>query len=374
MRPWLALLCAAALLACGEKPAPFEWNLPSGFPTPTVPADNPMSREKVELGRHLFYDRRLSGNETTSCGTCHLQALAFTEGRAHALGSTGELHRRSSMSLVNVAYLPSLTWANPLITRLEQQALLPMFGEEPVELGLAGKEQELLQRLRADATYQKLFPAAFPEDKEPFSLTSITRALASFQRSLISGRSAYDRYASGEDPGALSSSAKRGMALFFSEKTECFHCHGGFNFSDSTVHEGKPFAEVLFHNTGLYNLDGQGAYPAVDTGLLEVTQQPEDMGRFRTPTLRNIALTAPYMHDGSIATLEEAIAHYQVGGRRITEGPHAGSGELSPLKSSFVKGFTLSEQERDDLASFLRSLTDEEFVRDPRFADPFAVK
>ena len=121
-------------------------------------------------------------------------------------------------------------------------------------------------------------------------------------------------------------SAKRGLDLFFSEELECFHCHGGFNFSQSTIHQGKAFTEIEFHNTGLYNIDGQGAYPADNTGINEITLRPEDMGRFRAPTLRNVALTAPYMHDGSIETLREVIVdHYAVGGRTIKSGPNTGS-------------------------------------------------
>ena len=349
----------------------YNWVLPRGFPTPKVPEDNPMSAEKVELGRRLFYETRMSIDGTFSCAFCHEQKKAFTDGLALAVGVTGELHPRSSMSLANVAYNSVLAWANPTLFQLEKQALIPMFGEEPVELGLVGKEQELLQVFKDDSLYQQLFTQAFPNEGDPFTLSNLTAALASFQRILISGDSAYDRFNRG-DPSALSFSAQRGLEMFFSEKLECFHCHGGFNFSQSVTHEGKAFTEVEFHNTGLYNIDSKGAYPADNTGINEITLKPEDMGRFRAPTLRNVALTAPYMHDGSIETLRDIIVdHYSAGGRTIESGPNAGVGSENPFKSNFLSGFSLNEQEIDDIVAFLESLTDEAFITDPRFSNPF---
>ncbi len=349
----------------------YDWGLPPGFPKPKVPADNPMSADKVELGRRLFYDKRLSGNQTFSCASCHRQELAFTDGLARAKGSTGEEHPRGSMSLANAGYNAVLTWANPVISSLEQQCLLPMFGEAPVELGLAGKEEELVARLEAEPVYVDLFPRAFPEAAKAVSLETITRAIAAFERSLISGRSAYDRFTQGGDKAAMSAAALRGRELYFSEQLECFHCHGGFNFADSAVHAGTTFREVMFHNTGLYNVDGKGAYPEDGTGVHGVTGVATDMGRFRAPTLRNIEVTAPYMHDGSVATLGDALDHYAAGGRTIPSGPYQGVGSKSPYKSELIVGFTLSPEEKGDVIAFLKSLTDEAFLTDPRFADPW---
>jgi len=348
----------------------YDWRLPPGFPKPKVPADNPMSEAKVTLGRFLFYDIRLSGNQTFSCASCHKQERAFADALPRGVGSTGQVHPRGSMSLANVAYVPTLTWANPNMRRLEQQALVPMFGEEPVELGLAGREDELLGRLRGDARYPALFAAAFPGDAAPISLTNITRAIAAFQRTLISGNSPYDRFERG-DSTAISRAAMRGAAAFFEEKLECFHCHGGFNFSNTVDFVGKGFVELEFHNTGLYNISGNGAYPADNPGVKEHTGDDGDMGKFKAPSLRNIAVTAPYMHDGSVRTLDEVLDHYAAGGRTIRTGPQAGVGHRNPYKSDFVKGFTLTRQERADLLAFLRSLTDSSFLTDPRFSTPF---
>lgn len=348
-------------------------DLPPGFPAPAVPLDNPLNAAKVELGRHLFYDRRLSGNQTQSCGSCHEQARAFTDGRAQSIGSTGEHTPRSAMALANVAYASALTWANPSLRTLERQALVPMFGEIPVELGLSGLEKAFLERLEREPVYAALFPLAFPGENGPMTLDHVVKAIASFERTLISGRSPYDRFAAG-DRSALSASAQRGLELFNSERLECFHCHGGFAFSQSVRHAGTTFDELEFHNTGLYNVDGRGAYPPDNTGVEAVTNDPEDMGRFRAPSLRNIALTAPYMHDGSMATLSDVIDHYARGGRNITEGPNRGDGRDSPLKSELLVGFELSAQEKEDLLQFLESLTDESFIRDPAFSDPWAPR
>ena len=348
----------------------YDWDLPPGFPEPQVPADNPMSEQKVELGRHLFYDPRLSGNETQSCASCHAQGLAFTDGLGVSAGSTGEMTPRGSMSLTNVAYNSRQTWANPILVHLEDQALTPMFGEDPVELGT--NEEDMLARLAADPAYPEMFADAFPGEAEPITTGNVVRAIASFERTMISGDSAFARYTYQGDDEAMSESARRGLELFFSERLECFHCHGGFNFTDGVTHSGTIEPEVGFHNTGLYNIDGRGGYPEPNRGLYEHTGDRRDMGLFRAPTLRNIEVTAPYMHDGSIATLDEVLDHYAAGGRTIEDGPNAGVGSESPLKNLFIHGFELSEQERADVLALLRSLTDETFLNDPRFADPFA--
>lgn len=362
------------LLACEpEEAGPPEWpyELPAGFPAPPVPLDNPITDEKVELGRYLFYDRRLSGNGEQSCGDCHKQELAFADGRALPVGSTGDTIPRNAMALPNAAWWSTYTWMNPTLETLEDQALVPMFGELPVELGMSANMPEILLRLRGDAFYQKQFPKAFPYDPDPFTISRITQAIASFERTLISGNSPYDRYWYGGDDGALTDQQKLGMDIFFSERAECYHCHAGPLFSTAFVSANQPAAEPSFINTGLYNLGGSGDYPAPNVGLYEFTQSRVDMGRFRVPTLRNVALSAPYFHDGSAATLGDVVDHYMAGGRTIADGELAGVGVENPYKHPLVRPFDLTVDEKAALIAFMESLTDEDFLSDPRFASPF---
>jgi cytochrome c peroxidase len=378
-RAW-AVILVAMCVGCADRttgpsipsgnPLAFVWELPAGFPAPPVPADNPMSPAKVELGRRLFYDVRLSGNQTFSCSSCHRQQDAFADARNLPIGSTGEPHPRNSMGLTNVGYQPVFGWANPNTRVLERQALIPMFGDAPVELGLKGREAELLARLRAVQLYRSLFSASFPGQAEPITLDNLTRALASFQRTFLTGASPYDRFKRG-DAGAISESAKRGELLFRSDRLKCAECHSGVLFTKDADYGGSPTATVEFINNGLYNIGGTGAYPANNTGLYEHTRVSTDMGRFKIPTLRNIALTYPYMHDGSVATLDDVIDHYAAGGRTIASGANAGVGSQNPYKSPLIGGFTLTPQERVDLLSFLRSLTDSGFIRNPKLSNPW---
>ncbi len=350
----------------------WSWALPPNFPTPRVPADNLMNEAKVELGRFLFYDRRLSGNGTQACASCHHQDKAFTDGRALAIGSTGEMHPRSAQGLANVAYNTTLTWANPSLLSLEAQAQVPLFGERPVEMGVNDSNvTEVLARIQNDPAYPARFAAAFPGTAAPISWGNITRAIAAFQRTLISGNSRYDQFLQGK--ATLTPSEQRGLTLFNSEKAECFHCHGGFNFNDQVVHASTQVIDTPFHNTGLYNIGGTGAFPLGNQGLFEFTDKPADRGKFRAQSLRNVGVTAPYMHDGSITTLEEVLDFYAAGGRNITSGPHAGDGRLNPNKSEQISRIDLTAQEKADLVAFLKTLTDHDFLTNPKFANPFST-
>ena len=370
----LSTLVVALVAACGgggSSPDPvagYTWDLPAGFPMPAVPADNPMSAVKVELGRRLFHDTRLSGNQTFSCASCHLQELAFTDGRDRGLGSTGMLHPRGPQQIANLAWFRAFTWANSVVPDLEVQALVPMTGSDPVELGIGGMDVTVAARLAADPEYPGLFRASFPEEVELFTYPNIAKAIAAFERTIISGNSPYDRHQRG-DATALSASARRGADLFFSSRLACSECHSGFAFTDAAAAPGEVGNPFPFHNIGLYDVDGRGSYPAGGTGLEALTFRPEDMGRFRTPPLRNVAVTAPYMHDGSVATLSEVIDVFAAGGRARME-----NGVASPLQSPLVQGFTITPGEKADLLAFLEALTDEEFLRDPRFSDPFASR
>lgn len=359
--------------AAQTRPDRWTWDLPRGFPEPRVPRSNPMTAARVELGRHLFYDPRLSANRRQSCASCHQQGRAFTDGRPTAVGSTGEVHPRNTPSLANVAYAPTLTWANPALVALERQAEVPLFGTDPVELGITDRNRAaVLARFRRDARYRRLFRHAYPELRRPISWGTVVASLAAFQRTLISGDSRYDRYVAGR--ARLSAAERRGADLFFGERAECFHCHGGFTFTDQVTWAGAPETRTPFHNTGLFNIGGTGAFPEPNRGVFELTGDPADMGAFRAPSLRNVGVTAPYMHDGSMRTLREVVDFYAAGGRDIAEGPDAGDGRLSPLRDPLLAAIDLSERDRRDLVAFLRTLTDRSFLEDPRHSDPFAPK
>lgn len=386
---WAATLIVAAsftgvLLHLAGLQAPFaeradahdtgswHWEISEkGLPEPRVPPDNPMTTAKIDLGRHLFYEKDLSGNGTTSCGSCHLQSLAFTDGRAQAIGSTGELTDRSAPSLTNIAFNRTFAWANPALITPERQILVPLFSEHPVEMGVTDTNSAgILDRLRGDDRYRNMFRSAFPGTTDPITWTNVTKAVASFERTLISADSKYDRALRGE--ATLTPSEQRGMDLFFGERAECHHCHNGINMADQQQWVGSFEEPLLFHNTGLYNIGGTGDYPEPNTGVHEITGKASDMGAFRAPTLRNIARTAPYMHDGSIATLRQVVDFYADGGRNIARGPDAGDGRRNPHKDGLIAGNDLDDSERDDLVAFLNTLTDQRFLTDPAFSDPFA--
>ncbi len=367
----LGLIPASAAFADAANPSAWSWDLPSYVPPPRVPADNPMSEAKFQLGRRLFYDKRLSGNGMIACSSCHLQERAFTDGRATGVGSTGEHTPRNPPSIANAAWHATYTWANPALVTLERQMGNPLFGERPIEMGVNDQNKaEIVARFRADGDYRKWFKEAFPEKTDPISFETIIKAVAAFQRGVISFNSRYDQYLQGKIK--LTEAEQRGHDLYFGEKAECHHCHGSVNLDDQFLHAKTREAETSFHNTGLYNIDGKGAYPYPNRGLFDITGDPEDMGKFRAPSLRNIAVTAPYMHDGSVATLEEVIDIYSQGGRKIETGPNAGDGIASPLKSSLIVKIDLTPQEKADLVAFLKTLTDESLLTSPRFSAPAA--
>jgi cytochrome c peroxidase len=377
-----ALLCGVlALGACGgggvsvndTTVGSWSWALPANFPVPRVPDSNPLTEAKAELGRYLFYDKRLSGNGTQACASCHHQDKAFTDGRALAIGSTGEVHPRNAQGLANVIYNATFTWANPSLLSLESQMQVPLFGERPVEMGVNESNlHEVLGRIQVDAKYPAMFAAAFPGESSPVSWANITKAVASFQRTLISGNSRLDQYQQGK--ATLTASELRGLALFNGEKAECFHCHDpAFNFTDQVVHASTRTLDTPFHNTGLYNLDALGSYPDGNQGLFEFTFKDSDRGKFRAQSLRNVEVTGPYMHDGSIASLEAVLDFYAAGGRHITSGAYAGDGRSNPNKDPLMPQIALTEQEKADLVAFLKTLTDHEFLTNPKFSDPFAA-
>ena len=329
---WLILLtlCTGGWPVAFGAPETYVWELPRGFPTPAVPTDNPMSTQKVALGRHLFFEPLLSVTGRDSCASCHDPARSFSDGKPRAVGTLGDTLPRNAMALVNVAYNVSFGWVKPSLRSLEAQMREPLLNTHPVELGLAGHEESTAARLAADPTYAKAFAEAFPADGTPVTFDHLIKAIAAFERTLISGDSPFDRYVFQGDHAALTDSAKRGMALFFAPAVGCGSCHSGFNF------------------TGTWR-DNQG-----DTGKPAFANNGTSTGPMRIPTLRNLAFSAPYMHDGRFPTLEAVLDHYF----SLGEGAIRYDARLPRVK--------LDMQQRADLLAFLASLTDEAFVR--RFA------
>jgi cytochrome c peroxidase len=333
----LSFACAGA-----HAQGPYAWQVPPGFPIPAVPVENPQTDEKVALGARLFADTRLSVNSRYACASCHQRSLAYTDGRALAQGATGQLVRRSAMSLTNVAYNVSFTWADPGVKSLEAQMRTPLFNQHPLEMGFSGAL--LRARLQPDAALRAQFAAAFPREAPTISAVHVIKAIAAYERTLISGASDFDRHLFGDGP--LSEAAKRGMDLFFSTRIGCAQCHAGLNFSGPWRYQSHIPKAALFANNGLHEPGD-----IKDVGLAAVTHRAGDVGKFRVPTLRNIALTAPYMHDGSLPTLRSVIEHYERAPTRALADPR-------------LRQFHLSESEGDDLIAFLESLTDREFVAD----------
>jgi cytochrome c peroxidase len=319
----------------------------------------------IELGRFLFFDRRLSVNNTRSCATCHNPQFAFTDGYKRSLGVFADLHQRNTQPLFNLASLKYFTAADSTLHSPLQQMDNPLFNDHPAEMGVKGNEEKILQKIAADKNYMLQFAAV----KTKISWTSIKNCISLFINSLRSGDSPYDKFKKA-DSTALSPSQKRGLQLFFSAGLKCASCHGGFNFSSPTVINEKGDTTFYF-NTGLYDVDGKGAYPAYDEGLYQLTKNKMDMGKFRVPSLRNLAFTAPYFHDGSAASLAEVIDSYANGGRRIEQGMYKGDGSKNPYKHTLINGFSISEPDKINLVSFLQSLSDADFINNPAYQNPF---
>jgi cytochrome c peroxidase len=328
----LLTLTACALAQCAQQPgtkahaaadASYVWHLPRGFPTPAVPPDNPMSSVKVALGRRLFFEPRLSITGNYSCASCHDPSKAFTDGKAHAVGARGDALPHSSMSLINVAYNISFGWTKPELQSLEAQMLEPLLNEHPVELGVAGREAEVCDLLASEPSYRDAFADAFPHKVQPITFDNLIKAIASYERTLIYGNSPFDRYVFGGDHAAIPEQAKRGMKLFYSARAGCSSCHSGLNFAGNWR-------------------DAQG-----ETGKSGFADNGVAGRAMRVPTLRNIALTAPYMHDGSLPTLDAVLDHYARVARQ-----RSGDERLHT--------FDLSADERTDVIAFLETLTDPE--------------
>ncbi len=331
--------------AFATKPAP----LPAGthaltpamtqrFPQVRLPADNPLTEEGVALGRQLFHDARLSVNQTQSCASCHEQTRAFADARRFSLGAEQQMGTRNAMPLFNLAWQPSFFWDGRAAT-LREQVLMPIQDAHEMNETLP----KVIAKLSADPECLKVFAKAFGSAE--ITTDRIAKALEQFLLTLVSQESRFDRAA--RKVGELTESEKRGLQLFVTEfdpkrglrGADCFHCHGG------TLFASQPFA-----SNGLELAED-------DLGRMAVTKNAADRGKFKTPSLRNVALTAPYMHDGRFNTLEEVVEHYSSGVRR--------SATLDPnLAKHPEAGIQLTAQEKADLVAFLKTLTDESFTGD----------
>ncbi len=301
-------------------------------PVPT-PTDNPQTPEKVALGRQLFFDPILSRDRTVSCASCHDPKRAFSTPDPITPGVAGRLGTRNAISLLNVAYRKALTW-NGASPHLETQAMIPLLDHNELDL----TEADLRDRLNSDATYAAAFQQVFGS---PPTVQNTVRALAAFQRTLVSYASAYDRYQAG-DASAFTPAQVRGQDLFFG-KAECFHCHTGRDFTD-----GRPHNDAL----QLFN---------ADAGVAVLTSKDADVGKFITPSLRNVALTSPYLHDGSVKTLRAVVEAYNRGG------------EPNPNADPLIRPLGLSDREVSDLVAFLQGLSDFTAAKNPAFQAPVEV-
>ncbi|WKZ66387.1 MAG: cytochrome c peroxidase [Flavobacteriales bacterium] len=327
-RIWVLVLLLAACRHSGEESplpldGPFPLRLPAGFPAFDTPADNPLTEASVALGKALFFEKRLSRDGSISCASCHLPARAFSDTVPLSAGVDGRTGMRNSAPLTNLAYHDAF-FRDGGVPTLEQQVIAPI--HDPVEMDFSITAAAAL--LRYEEPYRSLSQRAYGVELDAWALS---RALASYERTLVSGWSRWDRWMAGE-AGALSESEVRGWQLFNSAAVGCGSCHSGFDLSDHA-----------YHNVGQY-LD------YADPGRGRITLDPGDEGKFKTPTLRNIARTAPYMHDGSMATLEQVVDFFAAGGL-----PHA---NRDPLMQSFA----LSPDDKADLIAFLRALNDEQLI------------
>jgi cytochrome c peroxidase len=321
------------------KTTPYILDLPNGFPPMPIPKDNPLTVEGVELGKHLFFEKLLSGDNTLSCSGCHTNETGFTDSRQFSIGIDGVAGNRNSMVIQNIAWSPTFFWDGSA-NSLEKQVFEPV--TNPIEMHETWPNA--VNKLMNNPKYPKMFYKAFGTTK--IDSTHVAKALAQFMRTLISGNSKFDKFRRGEI--TLTPEELEGFNLFMAlDGADCFHCHPNNAF----------FTDFGFHNNGL-DLIPQ------DNGRAIVTGASTDIGKFKAPTLRNLEFSAPYMHDGRFATLDELIDFY-------SEGVHHDSPNISPLMEfSFQGGVALNSSEKTALKAFLLTLSDPDFINNPNFKDP----
>jgi len=327
---WLAIGLMLLISSCNqEEIQPISFiEIPKGFPNLAFPTDNDFSNDRFLLGRKLFYDPILSKDSTISCASCHRPEFAFTDQRAVSVGIMSRIGSRNAPSLANVAYHPYLLREGG-VPSLEMQVAVPIQEHNEFDENIL----VISDKLNNSPIYREMSMTAYNRFPDAFV---ITRSIATFERALLSGNAPYDQFVNGIS-NALSNSAKNGLKLFTSQALKCSQCHSGFNFTNYT-----------FQNNGLYENDP-------DEGRKRLTGKEEDRSLYKVPSLRNVAVTYPYMHDGSIESLEAIIDHYAKGGNP------------NKHKSTLISGFKISNQEKIDLVNFLKALTDTQFLKNNKF-------
>lgn len=360
--PPSTVITACDLTDIPYSPTPYTIIKPDDFPQIFIPADNPMTKEGVQLGRRLFYDPILSGDSTMSCSGCHLPQGSFTDNKAVSTGIDGIAGRRSAMSLLNIAYATNGLFWDGRVKTLEEQALKPV--EDPIEMHATWPQ--VVEKLKKHPVYPELFRKAFGISScESITKELAAKALAQFERILISsGTSKFDQFNKGV--AEFEDEELRGKLMFFDEgqssglpDAQCFHCHGGITMTGNN-----------FFNNGLDSVGKLTDFP--DKGLGEVTGKDSDCGKFRTPTLRNIALTAPYMHDGRFNTLEEVMAQYNDNGFGLSNEDIFVQQIGFPITNDGVVHYSgLTPSQTKDIIAFLHTLTDTVFINNPDIQNPF---
>jgi cytochrome c peroxidase len=342
----------AACRPCAEEQAedvaaatPYNLIIPPFFPPMDIPADNPLTVEGIELGRFLFWEKKLSGNNTMSCGTCHTPEHNFSDPNQFSSGINGEIGNRQSMALINLGWAYNYFWDGRAMT-LEDQVIEPVIN--PIEMN--ENWDNALEELRSDPLYPPKFKAAFGTDE--ISRDRAAKAMASFLRTMISANSKFDRERLGQY--TFTPQEENGFNLFILEGgalgsggADCFHCHG---------YSGMQMGDYLFHNNGLDDNFSN------DPGRAGVTGNPLDSGKFKAPTLRNIEFSAPYMHDGRFQTLEQVLDHYNTGGTISTT--------IDPMMEAAGGGLMLPPSSKADVIAFLKTLSDTSFIHNPAFSNP----
>ena len=324
--------------------------LPDHFPNPIIPPDNPMTGEGIALGRMLFYDPILSRDSTISCASCHLQELSFTDGAAVSTGIDGQVGLRSSMPLINLAFNPRGFFWDGRSATLEEQALIPIEDHREMDESWDVVEKKLRNHPDYPAKFREAFGIEFASE---IDRELAVKAIAQFERTLISYNSRFDKIV-WQQQGWPTEEEQLGRDLFILEPLErpnhpgCTHCHAVIN---------AQFTDNKFFNNGISDVEGLNSFS--DNGLGGITNRKQDNGKFRTPTLRNVALTAPYMHDGRFNTLGEVLDSYAKGGHGVAN------------ENANIQPFSLTEEEKQAMIAFLNMLTDTVFVNDPAFSDPF---